>query len=186
MFHHLLTLDPSVPALPTQQVPLYSILKATFAQPIAGASPDYTSDRISARLAALDLSSLHESLPPNLEYIPRTCRLACLLFHADPEHSSESAINSRAHTLKDYLLHSDMSTLWMPFPGALLWCLVVGAQRSQGDDVLWSWFQAQLMWCWIPLAMRRWDGLEKALEWYGLLIQTKRNRKSEMEDDWEG
>jgi hypothetical protein len=185
MFHHIVTLQPSAPALPTAQVALRSILKPTFAQPIVR-SPECSSDRISARLSALDLSSLSDGLPSNLEYIPRTCCLACLLYHAAPLRWPAAVISTRTHTLRDYLLASDMSTLWMPFPGVLLWCLVVGARSARGDDVLYSWFASQLMQCWVPLSMHRWDGLETALKWYGLLIRAQRKGESETVDGWEG
>jgi hypothetical protein len=75
-----------------------------------------------------------------------------------------------------------MSTFWLPFPGALLWCLIVGIERAKGDEVLYSWFAAQLMRCWVPLSMHRWAGLEKAGGWFGILIRAQRREGDEEEN----
>jgi hypothetical protein len=170
-FYHLLTLEPSSTAAPPHDArsPLYTVLKSTFAQPLTA----YPSTAITSGLSALDLSTLPPALPPNLEYIPRTCRLATLMYHS--RLTRENAYSStKTFTLRDYLVQSDMSTLWAPFSGALLWCLIVGAECARGHDVLYSWFAAQLMRCWVPLAMNRWEGLEAALDWFGRLVREQR------------
>lgn len=170
-FYHLLALEPSSTPSPliTAETPLYSVLKATFAQPITSS----LNTAITSRLFALDLSTLPPTLPPSLEYIPRTCHLACLMYHSRPT-CPNAYTNAKTFTLRDYLVKSDMSTLWAPFPGALLWCLIVGAECARGHDTLYTWFAAQLMRCWVPLAMHRWEGLEAALEWFGRLVREQR------------
>lgn len=60
---------------------------------------------------------------------------------------------------------------------------MVGIERAKGDDILYAWFAAQLMRCWVPLAMHRWEGLERALEWFGILIRSQRREKDDGDGD---
>jgi hypothetical protein len=156
------------------ETPLLSILKDTFCL----ANDELTTEppSISSSTEISTYLPLHDPTPPSttapLNYVHWSCHLAVLLYHT-PHSYKDDKIN-QLHTLKDYLLLSDMSGLWLPFPGALLWCLLVGTECATGHGALYSWFASQLMILWIPSSQHRWEGLQMALEWFGRLLKRRR------------
>jgi hypothetical protein len=169
-FYQLITLETSVSHFLLAETPLLSILKDTFdLENEAVTSPPFPHS--TDLFSSLNASPLLP-IPAHPNYTHLSCHLSVLLYHTQPSAASRTA---HAHTLKDYLSLSDTSALWLPFPGALLWCLVVGTQCSTGDDALYSWFAAQLMRFWVPLSLHRWEGLERALGWFGRLLKRRRD-----------
>jgi hypothetical protein len=156
------------------ETPLLSILKDTFW--LANDELTTGSTFISSNSEISTYLSLHYPTPPSTiapqDYIHRSCHLAVLLYHSLHPYTDDKI--NQLHNLKDCLLLSDMNGLWLPFPGALLWCLLVGSDCATGHGVLYSWFATQLMSLWVPSSMHRWEGLQTALEWFGRLLKRRR------------
>lgn len=64
--------------------------------------------------------------------------------------------------LKYHLNLTCLISLWHPIPGALLWCLVVGVEISEGTPEH-SWFVANLMRTVTALALVNWNGVRSCM-----------------------
>lgn len=106
-----------------------------------------------------------QQLKEGEHYIRISCATATALWAGDgrPLHLRQK--------LKDALEQTDPSRSWLPVPGALLWCLLVGLNYSRGDQVLYPWFAAQLLRSWTPVGFYRWDRLQQALDWFRWLLR---------------
>jgi hypothetical protein len=159
------------------ETPLLSILQDTFC--LANDEPTKEPTFMSPTEISSYLS-LHCPTPPSttapLNFIHRSCHLAVLLYHSPHRHTKHNI--NQLNTLKGYLLLSDMNGLWLPFPGALLWCLLVGTECATGQGALYSWFASQLVTLWVPTLEHRWEGLQMALEYYGRLLKRRRGNVS--------
>lgn len=158
------------------ETPLLSILKGTFDLANDELAEPPTSIISGAKFT--NHFSLHYPTPPSmtayLNYVHQSCHLAVLLYHSP---CTEDEI-TQLYALKNCLQLSDLNGLWLPFPGALLWCLLVGTECASGHGVLYSWFASQLMQLWIPLPWHRWEGLQMALEWFGRLLKRRQGLKN--------
>lgn len=172
--HSLITLETSdLHHLPSE-LSLLSVLKDTFQLAQSELSTPRTRFSSNTRISnylSLQCPTLPSMTVP-LNYIHQSCHLAVHLYHSSPPFADDQL--NQLHKLKEYLQLSHMNGLWLPFPGALLWCVLVGAECASGHGILYSWFIAQLMLLWVPLSVHRWEGLQMALEWFGRLLKMRR------------
>jgi hypothetical protein len=108
------------------------------------------------------------------------CQIIRYLAHliwmrTDQDISSSPSFRVRA--LRDTLKRTSLSS-WMPLPGALMWCLLVGIDGSFGDSVLYPWFVSQLHRLWLPLGATRWQELQRSLSCFGWLLRCGRDSVS--------
>ncbi|RFU33187.1 hypothetical protein B7463_g3197, partial [Scytalidium lignicola] len=104
-----------------------------------------------------------------------SCRLAYIIWACGGNYLNKSCL-SMLNDLKDTLEKVNMSDYWLPFPGALLWYLLVGVDRTFGDDILYPWFVSQLLRFWVPLSLQRWRGLQRSLSCFGWLLKRGRHK----------
>lgn len=103
-------------------------------------------------------------------------RLACLLFSSHGVEFEENRIDlrqSRILQLQRCLLHTEMTRYWNEIPGALIWCLAVGANESWEYEQF-PWFMANLNPMLMMLSMECWKELERSLNTFGWLFRCGR------------
>jgi hypothetical protein len=103
--------------------------------------------------------SLHNSANTEADHVLESLHLACdLNFSAPGQSPSLASIG----LLKFHLNATSLETSWQPFPGALLFCLVVGMAASKATSYR-TWFLANVIRLTTNLAFGNWDGLRECL-----------------------
>lgn len=103
-------------------------------------------------------------------------RLACLLYSSqgvEDTHTQSQLRQSRVSELRRCLSETQLSDYWTDIPGALIWCLAVGAKESWGLAEYY-WFMPRLFPMLMALAIERWDELEISLSIFGWLFRCSR------------
>jgi hypothetical protein len=116
------------------------------------------------------------SFSQTVDYVCESCRLACLIWTRSGQNLTSKS-SCTLHALKDTLERTDMTGYWLPLPGALLWCLLVGVDGAFGDNMLYTWFASQLQRVWIALSIYRWEGLQRSLSCFGWLLSLGRGSR---------
>jgi hypothetical protein len=104
-------------------------------------------------------------------HITECCRLATLIYSSKADGSDTSLEHLQA--LKIGLQKTELGEDWLRFPGALLWCLIVGTCWAKSNKPLYSWFVSQLLRFWAPICLHRWDGLQRYLRLVGCVINIR-------------
>lgn len=110
------------------------------------------------------------------DYEFESFRLACQLYSdrsTEEEDFRAQHHYFRVQELQRCLQCTGMSSYWADFPGALIWCLAVGARESWGLAE-YSWFMSHLFAMLTVLAMERWSELEATLNVFGWLFRCMR------------
>jgi len=76
---------------------------------------------------------------------------------------SSSNLTPLIKKLKYHLNLSPLNNLWQPIPGALIWCLLVGVEASQGMPE-YPWFVANLMKAVTALTFVDWEGVKSCMQ----------------------
>ncbi|KAL1965848.1 hypothetical protein VTN77DRAFT_5169 [Rasamsonia byssochlamydoides] len=85
---------------------------------------------------------------------------AALLFSSYSGFASYDADYGRIITTEFFqtlLRQTDIDTYWGPLPGALIWCLVIGARLSRPESPMRKWFLMQVTRITFPLALDECD-----------------------------
>lgn len=82
---------------------------------------------------------------------------AILLFASPNDHAhvqgQKNDVQESVYELRSLLSQSKLDIYQSPLPGALVWCLIVGARRSLAGSVHRKWFMMQLIRIAAPLAL---------------------------------
>lgn len=106
-------------------------------------------------------------------------RIACTIYCSNGTEREETRLKNRRGRLRELLEllnHTDLSKYWTDIPGALIWCLAVGANESWGCSE-YSWFMARLMPMLMMLAMECWKDLKMTLSIFSWLLKCGRNSR---------
>lgn len=117
------------------------------------------------------------SFSQTADYIYESCRLSRLIWVCSSQKLTRKS-SRMLQALKDMLERTDMTGYWLPLPGALLWCLLVGVDRALGNNTLYTWFASQLQRAWIALSIYRWQGLQRSLSCFGWLLRLGRGSRA--------
>jgi hypothetical protein len=111
------------------------------------------------------------------DYAFESLRLACLIYCSngvEMEQTRWGRRRARLQELHKLLNHTNIAKDWTNIPGALIWCLAVGANESWGCPE-YSLFMANLMPMLLTLAMECWKELERTLNVFSWLFKCCQN-----------
>ncbi|KAH8807893.1 hypothetical protein F5884DRAFT_348749 [Xylogone sp. PMI_703] len=131
-------------------------LERIFSHPVKVDRPSYLAEF----LVDLDDSKTlsHDNYTHNDEIL-FSLRLAILLYYGI---SDRFVAHRLVEQLKTHLNESFIESFWSPFPGALLFCLVIGLRTSKNTRYR-PWFMANLIRVTTGLAFETWEGLKECL-----------------------
>jgi len=110
------------------------------------------------------------SISYHIDQVRESCRLAYLIWTLRDRCSTNNK-SSMLQALKESLDKTNLSDYWLPIPGALLWCLLIGVNMTHDTHTLYPWFTSQLLSFWVPISLHRWQGFQRSLDCFGRLFK---------------
>jgi hypothetical protein len=121
------------------------------------------------------------------DYIYESCRLAAIILSkqrlrvidplsiADIQRQSSGDIKA----LRNALDRTNLFGFWDPLPGALMWCLAIGASATP-KGLRKSWFLVQLARTCIAYSLTNWNEIERSLR---MILYSLKNMEEFLEED---
>jgi hypothetical protein len=136
-------------------------LEQLFSHPAAAISVDIFADLTESSLSLKILGDemLKDEIYNEHDHVLASLLLAMLLNSSSLDSNSTLKCIER---LKNHLNETSIQSFWHPFPGALIFCLIVGMATSK-NTLYRPWFVANLMRVTTGLAFENWEGLKQCL-----------------------